>query len=231
MIVGRGLVANAFAAFAGDAQVTIFASGVSNSAETRREEFEREERLLAAALAQSPGALVYFSTCSIADPERAASPYVVHKLRMERLARTAARHLIFRLPQVVGRTDNPHTLTNYLHRSVSSGRPFQVWKNAWRNVIDVEDAARICTYMIRQGGYWNRTVNVASPRPVRVTDLVAIFERVLGVRAACEPVELGDRYDIDTADAEHAARAIGVEFGPRYEEELIGRYYGDKRPA
>lgn len=49
MIVGNGLVASAFLPyFAEDPEIMIFASGVSNSRETRKEEFVREEKLLRA---------------------------------------------------------------------------------------------------------------------------------------------------------------------------------------
>ena len=43
MIVGNGLLATAFAPrFASDRALTVFASGVANSRETRQAEFERE---------------------------------------------------------------------------------------------------------------------------------------------------------------------------------------------
>ena len=46
MIVGNGMMANAFAMRKNDEKHIIFASGVSNSTETSWEAFLREERLL-----------------------------------------------------------------------------------------------------------------------------------------------------------------------------------------
>lgn len=226
MIIGRGLIANAFAgAFASAPEIVIFASGVSDSSETRLEAFEREERLLARSLAERPALLVYFSTCSVEDRERIDTAYVRHKLRMEDRVRETD-HLVFRLPQVVGHTPNPATLTNYLHAHIASGAPFVVWKNAWRNIIDVADVARIAAHMIADERWRNRTLNVACPSPVRVVDLVSIYERVLGVTAIFEQIDRGDRYEIEVTEALRVAKAIGIEFGPDYVENLIRHYYG-----
>lgn len=231
MIIGSGLMARAFAQYADDPGVTIFASGVSNSGESRAAEFSRERVLLQGAVASCAKLLVYFSTCSVADPERSQTPYVRHKLEMEAIASSATRFLILRLPQVVGRTANPFTLTNYLRDRVASGEPFSVWANAWRNIIDVDDAAKIAGHMIRNRRYWNRIVNIASPFPTPVPRLVEIFERVLGVTANCVRVDLGDRYEIEVSEALEAAGMAGVHFDPGYAERVLEKYYGKLRPA
>jgi len=115
MIIGTGLIAQAFIQhFEDDPNVIIFASGVSNSRENRSQAFLRERQMLIEALSFQK-MLVYFSTCSVCDPELQTSPYVMHKKEMEVfVAHSAKDYAIFRLPQVVGETPNPNTLTNYL---------------------------------------------------------------------------------------------------------------------
>ncbi|MFQ6310265.1 hypothetical protein [Lysobacter capsici] len=86
MIVGNGLIAEAFKArYEHDRTVVIFASGVSNSSETSEQAFLRERRLLLETLRTAEGKFVYFSTCSLTDADRQATPYAVHKLEMESL--------------------------------------------------------------------------------------------------------------------------------------------------
>lgn len=222
-------MARAFAAYSADRDVTIFASGVSNSGETSAEAFSRERTLLQRTIAGHSGLLVYFSTCSVVDPERRDTPYVGHKLEMESIVASSGRFVVFRLPQVVGRTANPFTLTNYLYGRVASGERFSVWANAWRNIIDVEDAAKIAGHMIQGPRYGNRIVNVANPVSTPVPELVAIFERILGVTANCERVARGDRYPIEAQEAVEAGRAAGVDFGPGYVERVLEKYYGERR--
>ena len=67
MIVGNGLIAKAFDNFKDD-KVIIFASGVSNSLEQRKQEFDREENILSNVINENPEKkIVYFSTCYFND--------------------------------------------------------------------------------------------------------------------------------------------------------------------
>ena len=227
MIVGNGLLAQAFAPIYGsDADVLVFASGVSNSRETRAEQFDREVALLQAAMARGKK-LLYFSTCSVGDPELAGSAYVVHKLAMERLVCDGgAGNAVFRLPQVVGRTPNPHTLTNFLYHQICSGARFQVWRRAWRNLIDVTDVARIVAFMVNNPGRYGPVTTVASPFSVPITELVGTFEVVLGKKAYCDFVDAGGEYAIDASAASAVAQQVGICFDDAYVLNLVKKYYG-----
>lgn len=75
MIVGNGLIASAFSSyFRDDPNVVVFASGVSNSRECRGEAFQRERQMLMDAL-RLEKFMLYFSTCSVNDPELLDTPY------------------------------------------------------------------------------------------------------------------------------------------------------------
>jgi nucleoside-diphosphate-sugar epimerase len=232
MIIGNGLLAQAFAPrFTTRDDVLVFASGVSNSRETDPEEFARERRMLDKALAQAneeSRKLVYFSTCSISDPDQANTPYVLHKQAQETLVAEHARsYAIFRLPQVVGRIDNPHTLTNYLYQTISSGDVFHVWTKARRNLIDVDDVASIGARLLERADAHNRVTNIACPFPVAILDLVRVFESVMDRRAYYDLIESGGSYDIDVELAMSAAAEAGLVFDDNYIPQLIRKYYAD----
>lgn len=226
MITGHGLISTAFRPwYDSDPDVVVFASGVSNSRETRPEEFLRERRLLEDAVGAAP-MLLYFSTCSINDVELLDTAYVRHKKEMEALVATARRFAIFRLPQVVGRTANPNTLTNFLHNRITTGAPFQVWRYAKRNLIDVADVASIVRFLMQDDWAQGRTIDVASPFYTSIPELVAVFEQVLGRKANCTEVDAGGSYAIDTTIAVEAAPHCGVKFDESYVRRLIEKYYG-----
>ena len=230
MIIGNGLIATSFAHdFGNEPNVIIFASGVSNSRETAEAAFSREKNMLMAAL-EYKKMLVYFSTCSVNDPELVATPYVNHKKKMEELVQTARNFAIFRLPQVVGRTENPNTLTNYLYQHINSGSHFQVWRNATRNLIDVEDVVSIATHLIRRHLVNGITTNIACPFSISIPQLVSVFELVLDKKANSTVVEAGGSYLIDTLMATSAAKEIGIDFDDAYIEKLIRKYYGKRLP-
>ncbi|MDB5957141.1 NAD-dependent epimerase/dehydratase family protein [Ramlibacter sp.] len=226
MIVGNGLLANAFRRFYEEAEdVVVYASGVSNSREMRGEEFLRERRLLEQ-FVDRPALLLYFSTCSINDEELAGTPYVTHKKAMEELVRGSPRFAIFRLPQVVGRTRNPNTLTNYLYGKVSTGEPFEAWTQARRNLIDVDDVACIVRKLLQDGGGEGRITEIASPFYTSIPELVRVFEAVLGRGACYTRREAGGSYPIDTSIAVAVAAACGVRFDSTYVRRVIEKYYG-----
>ena len=77
-----------------------------------------------------------------------------------------------RLPQVAGKTPNPHTLLNYLYARISRSESFTLWRNARRNIIDVEDVFAIAREVLNDASLRNTTVNIASPVNYPMTDIV-----------------------------------------------------------
>ncbi len=227
-IVGSGLIARAFAPHA-DAlpNVCVYAAGVSNSSCTDVREFERERERLAATMAKLPAnsLLFYFSTCSIDDPALQGSRYVLHKRTMEQVVAQRRRHLIIRLPQLAGRTPNPHTLLNYLHARIVRSERFSVFSKAQRNVIDVEDVARIAI-ALKDEGACAETVNIACPHNFPIADIVHAMEDVLGRRAIFDIIEAGAAYAIDTARIRAALAHCGIRFPPDYLRRTLEKYYG-----
>jgi hypothetical protein len=227
MIVGSGLIASAFApGFAAGADTLVYAAGVANSACEDEREFAREQQRLQAAVRAIPRAstVVYFGTCSVGDPGVAASPYVRHKLAMEALVRARGRHLILRLPQVAGRTANPHTLLNHLRARIVRSERFTVWSRSRRNVIDIADVAALAGVLLRDGVV-DETVDVAPDRSHAIPEIVAAFERVTGKRALFDLVDRGSAAAIDTARIAPLLGPAGVDFGGDYLDRTLRRYY------
>lgn len=228
MIIGRGLVATAFAhAWGSDQTTVIVAAGVSNSAETDPASFEREERLVCDVLARPwSGRIVYFGSCAVGSPEERRTPYLDHKARMETRILEDDRGQVFRLPQVVGAGGNPHTLTNFLRARIESGEPFDVWARAQRNLIDIEDVAALGTHVLRHPGEFPRLMSLADVRSTDMLEIVRGMEAVLGRRGSYRVLDQGVAFPIDTADCERAAVACRIPLGTGYLERLLTKYYG-----
>lgn len=231
MIIGSGLIANAFiqggAHDFGD--TCFYAAGVSNSVCKDEREYLRERERLDAAMAEcSDGErIVYFSTCSIEDPAMRDSEYVQHKMRMENLVRERDKYLILRLPQVAGRTPNPHTLLNYLHARIARSERFHVWGGAMRNIIDVEDVVKITLDLISTEGANAETINIASTHSSRMLDIVRAMERALDTRAVFDILDRGSGASIDIGRITASIRRCAIAFGDAYLDNVIGKYYGE----
>lgn len=229
MIIGSGLIAQAFsAAYSQRGDVCIYAAGVSNSSCTDTQEFSRERNRLSEALQQTKDVdpFVYFGTCSVADPDTKNTPYVLHKLAMEQLASSHPQHLIVRLPQVAGVTPNPHTLLNFLYAKIARSEAFSLWRDARRNIIDVDDVASLVGQLIADKTARNITLNIANPASYSMTDIVHVMEHIVGKRAIYNVVERGSEYPIDVTRMLTVLNKTSVKFGEDYLEKVVIKYYG-----
>jgi nucleoside-diphosphate-sugar epimerase len=228
MIVGSGLIARTFAVHASALdRVCLYAAGVSNSSCSDESEFERDRLRLQTTLARVDPAMLfaYFSTCSVEDPWSCDSPYIRHKVQLEELVRGRERHVVVRLPQVAGKTPNPHTLLNYLYSRIARSERFELWRNASRNIIDMDDVAAIVVDLIKHENVGGETVNVANSRNSTVLEIVAAMEATIHRCAIYSNLDKGSAYAIDTRRITDAVRRQGVIFDTSYLMRTLGKYY------
>ena len=229
MLFGKGLIATQFTDFRDNDSIMVFASGVSDSRETRTQEFERERSLLLGGLRSCRGCtVVYFSSCSICEPGIRESPYAQHKLAMEDIIRREAdSFLICRLSQVVGRGGNPNTLMNYLVGAAKNGDVIEVWSGVTRNFIDVEHVSQIVRKILEnsRGRQLRNTINIASPYSYAVEDVVNMIARHLCLSIECNLVDKGAPFEIDINAMQAYYGGGGFNFGDDYLQRLLDRYY------
>jgi nucleoside-diphosphate-sugar epimerase len=129
-VIGRGDIA---AAIVDRPDLTFFAAGVSNSAETRESAYTREFNRL---FAQPPSAhLVYFSSLSVFYQ---TTRYTCHKRMMEDFVRNAfPRHTIIRLGTITWGV-NPNLLINHLRLRLERGEPLEI-QDVTRYVCDLAE--------------------------------------------------------------------------------------------
>lgn len=198
MVIGNGLISKAFHKYNGDNNIIIFASGVSNSKETRPQIFNREKLLLLNTISSHDHMkLVYFSTCSIYDSEKKDSKYVKHKLEMESLIKERCKQYhIFRLSQVVGRSNSP-TLINYLFDSISNKKCMNISLNTSRNLISIYDVYLIADEIIKKRLYLNQAINIASGFDTSVIKIIEYIEKILDTKAIYNLQNNGTTFKID----------------------------------
>jgi nucleoside-diphosphate-sugar epimerase len=236
IVEGTGLLGRAFAA-AGDAlpRALVFARGVADSTCTDPREFAREVRCIDEALERAATRalpFVYFSGAPIygrfnetADertPIRPVSPYGIHQARAEdRIRAHPTRHLIIRLPNVVGDGGNEHQLVPSLRHQVNAGSVV-IQERAKRDLIAVADVVRAVSALLAEG-VLDRTVVVASGISTPVRDLAEWLATDLGVSPRFEMRPGGDgqqfRIDLLRSLAPSAAR-----FDQGYPRRLIAEH-------
>lgn len=196
MIVGSGLIAKAFMGTVFDSpHYTVFASGVSNSTEDNDLAYNREVDLLQQYV-NLHQTIIYFSTISIYDPSRFRSRYIQHKIQIEALIEAkCSSYLIIRLPILVGRSDNPHTLMNYLVNAIESGEVIELHKNACRYLLDIDDVVPLLTKYSSLRNI-KKVLNVPGSTKISIPVLVSSLETILKKRGNWKWISQGSCYDI-----------------------------------
>ncbi|CAN5334611.1 hypothetical protein BH20BAC1_BH20BAC1_17450 [soil metagenome] len=227
MVIGNGLVANRFMKYKDDKSITIFASGVSNSKETNYESYKREFTLLKQTLSNyDETILVYFSTCSIEDPDLATAPYIIHKKEVEEyITENAERYYIFRVSNLAGISNNPYTLLNYFIFHIASGHIINIWKNAYRNIIGINDMHGIINYILNEGETMNTITNIANTKNYSISYIIRCIEEHLNKKTIKKEINKGTDYKIDVSAVEPIINKLNIQFDDNYLPTLLKNYY------
>lgn len=227
MVIGNGMVAKRFASYKDDDAFLVFASGVSNSRTIDPEAYQREADLLEKTINDHPDkTLVYFSTCSIYDPGEQDSAYIRHKLHMEEMIKTRCSHFyIFRVSNLVGKSGNPNTILNFFIYHIRNGINFDLWVNASRNLLDIDDLFLITDHILKKGLFLNQVVPVASPGNYSVTELIRAIEAWYDIKASYVPIPKGYSFSIDISLIRPVISELGLDFKEDYLQFLLNKYY------
>ena len=227
MIIGSGMIAKVFGdIYLNDPNTCIFASGVSDSKCKLITSYEREKKLLIESLDRYKNKeFVYFSSCSIYDVEKINTAYVNHKLNMEKIVSMHKNHLIVRLPQVIGFSNNRSTILNYLYDSINEGRSFIVELFAYRNLIDVEDVAKVVKVILQRKNR-PKKINIANKSNISIISIIQIIEIMLCKKASYKVIKKGNNYTIDIELMNNIINQSNINiFYPDYEKSIIYKYY------
>lgn len=196
MIIGNGLIAKSLKNIDTEDHL-YFASGVSNSLETRSSEFEREFSLLKNNVTlHKENKLFYFSTLSVNDLSKQQSPYVLHKLEIENFIKEHCKnYIILRIGNIVGNGGNPNTLFNFLKSQIIQGNQFMLHQKARRLLLDIDDITKFlesnCTNVN------NQTINFAYPYYYNLKEIVGAVQNKLRKEANYQESDEGDFYKVD----------------------------------
>lgn len=227
MVIGNGMIANAFKDYKEDDNYVIFASGISDSSNNNTSEFEREENLLKEVISlNKEKILIYFSTCSIYDDANKSTPYVLHKIKMEEtIINKNIEHIIFRVSNPIGLTKNNSTFFNYFIEKINKGEQFMLWNNSYRNIIGLYDMYEICNYIIKENKNINSIVNIANPTNYKIELIIAAIEKYFNKKGNYKRIDKGSEPIIDTTTCKKVLGLLKKEIKEGYIEEILKKYF------
>lgn len=188
----------------------VMAAGVADSACSDEREFLRERQLLERTIEENPQCrIVYFSSAGRVygdwdgwrDERTACHPqshYGRHNLECENLIRESdCRHLIVRLPNLVGPKQNPAQLIPALVRQIKSGH-VRVFEDATRDLLGIGQLQSILEELIPAAPD-RASIVVASGISTPVGIIVQHLATMLGISPTLNVVPGGtvERFRID----------------------------------
>ena len=163
-------------------KVVIYAAGVSNSKSKDKKKFLRERKKIQTFLNNhnKEHLFIYISTISVLDNYLKKDNYTRNKIIIENLIKKSLNNfLILRLPQIIGKSNNPHTLTNFIYRKILSEQRFKVWSNVKRNLIDIDDLIKIVKQIISTKLKHGNVINILNPNSIYVKEIVNIMGKIV----------------------------------------------------
>jgi UDP-2-acetamido-2,6-beta-L-arabino-hexul-4-ose reductase len=229
LIIGNGFLANAFNNRMGE-NLVIFASGVSDSACTEESSFLREEQLLLDAIADyQDKCIIYFGSCGVISQELLRFPYYRHKQKMEQIiCSTHPQYLIFRLPQVIGKSRNNKTLVNNFFDSILDGKEIMIHRLSKRFFIDIDHVVLFVNHVYSKLSLKNKIINIACPQEYTALELLQVIESLTGLSAKYQLIDAGSSYCIDTSVFANEASILQIELSENYLLHAIQKHYVPK---
>ena len=186
-IVGSGFIASKFKRYHGFLKknnTVVYASGISNSLEINKKKLRKEIVKLDKFLDQNQKKLIYISTYSVADSSRVKKKYVKNKIKIEKMiVKKSKNYLIIRMPEIIGRSKNPYTLTNFFFKKITKNKKFLLFKNSKRNLLEVNDATKNTIKIIKLYKNKNRIVNLLNKEFYTPLKIIKTFENILNKKA------------------------------------------------
>jgi nucleoside-diphosphate-sugar epimerase len=224
MVVGSGLLGGSMSSFSNNEDILIFASGVSNSKETNENEYLREFNLLKTFIGTEKK-IIYFSTCSVLYECLQPSKYIIHKKNIENFIKNNFKnYLIFRLPNVVGNTNNKHTSFNFFKNNLLNNLPINVEKNSTRYFIDVDDVADSTKSIILDKGQNKKEINVCFNNKIDIFNFINLMSEQIGVNPVMILSNNGCSHDIDNTDFINQIDKKYKEINKDYNLRIIKKY-------
>ena len=221
-IVGSGFIATKFKKnlrVYKKYNITIYASGISNSLEKNKKNLKKEINKIKEFLKSNSNQIIYISTYSILDKSRKNKPYVKNKIIIENIIRRSANtYLIIRLPEIIGKNKNPNTLTNFFFEKINNKKSFILFKNTKRNILDIDDAVNKSTQLIKKYYKKQKTVNLLNRTFYKPEEIVKTFEKILKKKALYKKKKLSKNYF-------NLKNSFFINFNRNYLSKVLIKYY------
>jgi len=160
----------------------IYCAGVSNSKSTDKKLYKKEIAKLNKIISQTNNRIIfaYISTTSVNDKNHNKNMYVKNKMKIESIIKKKIKnYIIIRLPQIIGKANNPNIISNYIFERIKKGQSFNAWANVERNFLDIDDIKKIIKYILNKKFNKSFSINIYNSKSINIIRFINIFSNIL----------------------------------------------------
>jgi hypothetical protein len=122
-----------------------------------------------------------------------------------------------------------NNLINFLYQKINNNKKFKLWSNSKRNIIDIDDAVKLCFNFIKNIKNFkkiNLQVNIANTIFFSVINIVNTIEKLTLKKAIYDKKALGNlHWKIKPLVSKRIIQMSSVSFNKYYLEKVLRKYY------
>ena len=80
----------------------------------------------------------------------------------------------------MGQSGNRNTILNFYVYHILNGINFDLWTNATRNLIDIDDMYKIVDDILKKGVVQNQVINIANTENYTTQEIITAIEKFVG---------------------------------------------------
>ena len=160
------------------------------------------------------------------DPSRKNSKYCINKIKIEKfIKKNSNNYLIFRFPEIIGKSDNPNTLTNFFFEKIKKQTYFEVYYNARRNLLDIDHAIKMAIYLIKKDKK-NKVYNIINSNNTNPLEVVDCLENILKKKGKFKiNYKKIKKFNIKCSLSKKMINELKIKFDKYYLLKTLKKYY------
>ena len=140
----------------------------------------------------------------------------------EYIKEKTSRYLIIRTGNIVGHSNNSHTIFNFLFSKIKNSESFDLWLNASRNFLDIDHLVLMVNKTLEKG-ITNETIYLLNPLDIELSDIVMLFEEGLNKKAHYTKILKGNQIYTDKTFSTLLFKELNISV-ENYFKQLILKY-------
>lgn len=230
-IFGKGFIASNFKnlkKILKKNNIILYCAGISNSQERSKQKLNREILTLKKFFKiYKNNFIIYFSSSSILDKSRNSSPYLKNKIKIEKfIKKKFKKFTLIRLPEIIGFSDNPNTVTNFFYEKIKNNKEFKLINNTKRNLIDVDDIVKLLKIIIETKNIKKKTITICNKYYYKSNEIVKILEIICKKKANYQTITAKKQiWNLNYNIIKKYVKKAKINFDKKYLKRTLTKYY------